>query len=183
MRTRAMVLRTTAVLSRIRRRERTIRRRPILPKRNGSAIRLHRQIQIRRCRSLNPRRREMLRRDYQQQTIRRDRTKIGVPGTTRKGSTTWQSAIISQAINADPRDGAAYYGRALAYQAQGKNDKAQADFAKAKRLGYTLAQADSDTAMPIPESTPTRDAPTGLSATNDTARSYENWGSWDYSKG
>src|SRR5271165_5420249 len=89
----------------------------------------------------------------------------------------------SQAINADPRDGAAYYGRALAYQAQGKNDKARADFAKAKRLGYTLAQADSDTAMPIPESTPTRDAPTGLSATNDTARSYENWGSWDYSKG
>jgi tetratricopeptide (TPR) repeat protein len=46
----------------------------------------------------------------------------------------------TQAITADPYDGAAYQGRGLAYQKQGNKDKAEADFAKAKELGYTGSQ-------------------------------------------
>ena len=41
------------------------------------------------------------------------------------------------AIRIDPNDATSYYNRGLAYRQQGENDKAQADFAKAKQLGYT----------------------------------------------
>jgi tetratricopeptide (TPR) repeat protein len=40
----------------------------------------------------------------------------------------------------NPNYAYAYYNRGIVYREQGKYDKAEADFAKAKQLGYTGSQ-------------------------------------------
>jgi len=40
-------------------------------------------------------------------------------------------------IDLDPNFAKGYYNRALFFKAEGQNAQAQADFAKAKQLGYT----------------------------------------------
>jgi Tfp pilus assembly protein PilF len=40
----------------------------------------------------------------------------------------------------DPNFAVAFFNRGKAYRQQGQNDEAQADFAKAKQLGYTGPQ-------------------------------------------
>ena len=45
-------------------------------------------------------------------------------------------ADFSRVIELDPGEAAAYYNRGLSYQELGDADKAEADFAKAKELGY-----------------------------------------------
>ena len=42
----------------------------------------------------------------------------------------------TEAIRLDPNYALAYYNRGVAYQNIGEKDKADADFAKAKELGY-----------------------------------------------
>ena len=47
---------------------------------------------------------------------------------------------FSEAIGVDPNNGRAYYNRGLGYRQQGNNAQAQADFDKAKKLGFTPPQ-------------------------------------------
>jgi tetratricopeptide (TPR) repeat protein len=60
-------------------------------------------------------------------------------------------------IKLSPNEGDGYYRRGMCYQKLGKNAKAQADFDKAKQLGYTRPES---TATPgtTPTQTPTPDA-------------------------
>ena len=50
----------------------------------------------------------------------------------------WGNAIpcYTEAIRLDPDDAKAYHNRGIAYYEQGNKAKAEADFAKAKELGY-----------------------------------------------
>jgi Flp pilus assembly protein TadD len=43
----------------------------------------------------------------------------------------------TEAISRDPKDGGTYYARGRAYEGKGEQDKAQADFAEAKKLGFS----------------------------------------------
>jgi tetratricopeptide (TPR) repeat protein len=46
----------------------------------------------------------------------------------------------TKVISLDARSAEAYYNRGLAYRQLGKDAQAQADFKKAKQLGYTVPQ-------------------------------------------
>ena len=46
-------------------------------------------------------------------------------------------ADYNEAIRLDPKAAGAYYGRGFAHQQKGEQAKADEDFAKAKKLGYT----------------------------------------------
>ena len=54
----------------------------------------------------------------------------------RKGNYNFAIRDFNKAIELNPNDAAAYYGRGLTYRAKGEPDKAEADSAEAKRLGY-----------------------------------------------
>ena len=49
-------------------------------------------------------------------------------------------SVYNTAVRLNPNYALAYNNRGIAYLAQGKNDQAQADFAKARQLGYTGSQ-------------------------------------------
>jgi len=52
----------------------------------------------------------------------------------------WALGDYNSALRLDPNNAAAYYHRGLAYLRLGYHAKAQADFDKAKQLGYTGPQ-------------------------------------------
>lgn len=57
-------------------------------------------------------------------------------------------AVVSEAIRRNPKDPFLYQSRAMVYEDKGEIEKAQADFAMAKRLGYDEAfMPDADEAI------------------------------------
>jgi tetratricopeptide (TPR) repeat protein len=60
---------------------------------------------------------------------------------------------FNEAIRLNPKDGRDYYMRGWAYKPQGKDSAAQADFEKAKQLGYDNSPAPAPTVTASPSST------------------------------
>jgi Flp pilus assembly protein TadD len=52
------------------------------------------------------------------------------------GQLDWAITDFTESIRLNPKDAKAYYNRGVIYGKKGEPDKAEADYAKAKELGY-----------------------------------------------